>query len=403
MWDALIIGGGAAGLSCAIHAASQGMSILLLERMDRIGKKLLATGNGRCNLMNEGQPLYPRNADFAGSVLDGFGAERQKQWWESIGLRLRTEAGGRVYPVTGQASTVLDALRFEAERLGVCIRTGEEVSALKRTEQGFDALTGSGRFSARLAAVMGGGQAQPALGSNGSCYALMERLGHTVATPAPSLCGILTDRRALAGLGGLRARAGVTLCAGAEALYEEAGEVIFAEDSISGVCVMNASAFLREGAVLRLNLLEGMGIPDRGALLREIMDRREKWAKEPLERLMSGLLLPRLSTALLRAAGVGGRDRLSGSLTRQEAERIADAVCGWALPACGTRGFRQAQVTRGGIRVAEIDPESMESRICPGLYAGGEILDVDGLCGGYNLMFAFACGWRAAAHMGGRK
>ena len=392
MAEVIIIGAGAAGMAAAIEAASLGDSVLLLERMDRVGKKLLATGNGRCNLMNDGTPRYPGGGVFAEEVLSRCGAEQQRQFWARLGLRLRTEEGGRVYPVSGQASTVLDTLRLAMAALHVEIITGIHVEAVTPGKRGFTVSAGEHRWHAARVIVTGGGCAQPKLGSDGSCYGLLAALGHRIIRPEPCLTQIITDPAPIRGLSGIRVKCRVRVQEGSRVLHEECGEALFTDYGMSGVCVMQCARYARQGRTLSLSLAEGMGFFSREDVLQELMCRREHWQDQPMERLMTGLCVPRLASALCAAAGIHWKNRAIGSLTRAEAAALADLLTDWPLTIRGVKGFDAAQVTRGGADWREFDPATMASRLVPGLHAAGEVLDVDGDCGGFNLMFAFGSG-----------
>ena len=392
MAEVIIIGAGAAGMAAAIEAASLGDSVLLLERMDRVGKKLLATGNGRCNLMNDGTPRYPGGGVFAEEVLSRCGAEQQRQFWARLGLRLRTEEGGRVYPVSGQASTVLDTLRLAMDALHVEIITGIHVEAVTPGKRGFTVSAGEHRWHAARVIVTGGGCAQPKLGSDGSCYGLLAALGHRIIRPEPCLTQIITDPAPIRGLSGIRVKCRAQVQEGSRVLHEECGEALFTDYGMSGVCVMQCARYARQGRTLSLSLAEGMGFFSREDVLQELMRRREHWQDQPMERLMTGLCVPRLASALCAAAGIHWKNRAIGSLTRAEAAALADLLTDWPLTIRGVKGFDAAQVTRGGADWREFDPATMASRLVPGLHAAGEVLDVDGDCGGFNLMFAFGSG-----------
>ena len=392
MAEVIIIGGGAAGMSAAIEAASLGDSVLLLERMDRVGKKLLATGNGRCNLMNVGALRYPGGSAFAEEVLSRCGAEQQRQFWARLGLRLRTEDGGRVYPASGQSSTVLDTLRLAMDALRVEVVTGAHVDAVTPRKRGFAVSAGENRWHASRVIVTGGGCAQPKLGSDGSCYGLLAALGHHIIRPEPCLTQIITDAGPIRGLSGIRVKCRVRVREGSHVLHEESGEALFTEYGMSGVCVMQCARYARQGRVLSLSLAEGMGFSSREDALRELDRRRSQWLDQPMERLMTGLCVPRLASALCAASGIQWKNRAIGSLKRAEAVALADLLTDWPLTIQGVKGFDTAQVTRGGADWREFDPATMASRLVPGLHAAGEVLDVDGDCGGFNLMFAFGGG-----------
>lgn len=401
--DVLIIGGGAAGMACAIAAAERGLSVTVAERMDRVGKKLLATGNGRCNLMNALVPRYPRGGDFAEAVLSAYGAQAQKAFWERLGLRLRQEEGGRVYPASGQASTVLDTLRLAMEARGVRVLTGWQAAEIRGRRGSFTIQSAAGdTLCTQAVVVAGGGMAQPKLGSDGSAVELLRAMGHTIRPCAPALTPLQCDTKPIAGLSGIRVKAEVAVWQGDACRHRERGEVLFTDYGLSGVCVMNSAAYAAgPGSVISLNLMPGMGLAGADDALAELHRRREAWAEQPMERLLTGLCVPRLASALCRAAGVAWRERTCGSLREAEARRIAGVMADFRVAVHSLRGFEQAQVTRGGAAWEEFAPATMQSRLIPGLYAAGEALDVDGECGGFNLMFAFGSGLAAGMNVEG--
>lgn len=394
--EIVVIGGGAAGMTAAIEAARHGAKVTLLERMDRVGKKLLATGNGRCNLMNVGEACYPGGSTFAQSVLDKCGVAEQTAFWQELGVRLRVEDGGRVYPASGQASTVLDALRLAMDNLGVEIVTGASVKDIRLGKRGFTVTADTGTWRGDRVILAGGGCAQPKLGSNGSLWSIAERLGHTLVQPRPALTQIMTDTLPIKGLSGIRVKAEVAVVKAGRVLHEESGEVLFADYGISGVCVMQCARFAEQGSVMRLNLLRGMGFENASQAEAELLRRKAAWGSQPMEKLLTGLCVPRLAGSLCMEAGIRFRDRLIGSLKESEAAALAQVLGAFDLPVKGVKGFDSAQVTAGGLDVREFDPATMASRLVPGLYAAGEMLDVDGTCGGFNLMFAFGSGLLAA-------
>lgn len=393
----VVIGGGASGMAASIAAAECGDQVLLLERMDRVGKKLLATGNGRCNLMNVGAWRYPGGGDFAAQVLATCGAQEQMRFWRAHGLFLRTEEDGRVYPASGQASTVLDVLRLAMAQSGVTVRTGAAVTALHRKDGRWWVTVGGERIGCDRVIVCGGGCAQPKLGSDGSCYTLLAQCGHDLTPAMPALTQVVTEEEPLRGLGGIRVKAGVVVRQMGQTVHRERGEVLFADYGVSGVCVMQCARYAQPGSVIVLDLLEGMGLT-RPQARDELLLRRDAWNRQPLDTLMTGLCVPRLAMAVGKAAGVRFAGRTIGSLTDEEITRLTEALACFALRVRGVKGFESAQVTTGGVAVRDFDPRTLQSRLAPGLYAAGEVLDVDGDCGGFNLMFAFAsgllAGWR---------
>ncbi len=402
MGSVIIIGGGAAGLAAGIAAASCGDRVTVLERMDRVGKKILATGNGRCNLMNTGERRFPGGAAFAEAVLEKCGVAEQTRFWQHIGLRMREEDGGRVYPVSGMASTVLDCLRFALEEQGAEITTGVQADDIEQSKHGFIVTAGEQRFRADRVIVAGGGCAQPKLGSNGSCYELLTRLGHTRTPLIPALTQIITDTAPIKGLAGVRVRCEVRITNGSEEKHRENGELLFADYGVTGVCVMQCARWAAPGDTLHIDLTRALGLSNGVVLRNELRLRRVEWVNRPLTDLLTGLCLPKLAQCLLQAAGVHQpAKRQCGSLNEKELNALVAVISDFCLSIRGVKGFDNAQVTAGGINPADFDPDTLSSRLAPGLHAAGEILDVDGDCGGFNLMFAFGSG--ILAGLNGRK
>lgn len=393
MHDLIIIGGGAAGLACAVSAAERGLRVLVLERLDRVGKKLLATGNGRCNLMNVSDLRYPGGEAFARQVITRADPDAQKAFWARYGLHLREEDGGRVYPVSGQATSVLDALRLGLSLHDVQIETGAHVTRVEKTKESFIVLTAEKQYRTKNVLIAGGGKSQPKLGSDGSCMQLLRNLGHTIHPCKPVLTQILTDTKPIAGLSGIRVKAEITVQQGSSVLHREQGELLFADYGVSGVCAMQCARYANQpGTMLSVSFLAGMGFSDEAACTDELTRRVKEWHCLPMEQLLTGLCVPRLASSLCKAAGIVWKDRMIGSLSRKEIAALTRVMGAFVLNVTGVKGFEQSQVTSGGAATDEFEPQTLQSRLVPGLYAAGEVLDVDGDCGGYNLMFAFACG-----------
>ncbi len=398
--DVIIIGGGAAGLTAALSASGCGAEhILILEAAPRAARKILASGNGRCNLANAGPLRYYGDGDFAQRVMRSCPRDRVLAFLQGLGLAVVEEEGGRIYPACGQAAAVWDVLREHLDRRGVALRCGMPVTRIEKTGGGFRVHAGGETFESPRVIAACGGMAGGNLGHDGVPYRLLQALGHTLTPPRPALTQLTAEKRAVKGLKGLRLPARLTLCAGDQPVSAAAGEVLFTDYGISGVCAMQLSrdaGELLEGgreAVLYLDFSPMLGLvprvydrveagdPQRNVpLVRACLQSRQRFL--PAEGLLTGLL-PRL---------------LAEKMKGHSMDALARDLAAYRVPLTGVRGFEGAQVTRGGIACRDFCPETMESLLCPGLYAGGEMLNVDGDCGGYNLMFAFACGILAGAH-----
>lgn len=401
MKHTLIIGGGASGMAAAIAAAEKGERATVLERNRKPLKKLAVTGNGRGNLLNCGKPEFYGDPDFGMAVLRAMPYETVAAFLEDAGIPLVHEQDGRMYPASFLAASAVDALKLKAEQMGVTILPTIRAQAITRNSDGFavqalravyaeDTVLKSGRvkpgallgeepasYRADRVIVCAGGAAAPMHGTDGMAYGLLTGFGHGLIAPRPALCALLTERKPLEGLGGQRVRALLTLDG-----HASAGEALFAEDGVSGIAAMQLARFADAGSVLHMDLRMAVtGHADTDVF---------PWLQDRARRLGDGVLTgaagPQLMQALWRRSG----HRPSADETALRA--LAQAICDFSLRVEGTRGFDSAQVTAGGVDCADFDPKTLQSLLCPGLYAAGEVLNVDGGCGGHNLLFAFASG-----------
>ena len=400
-YDVCIIGGGAAGLSAALSASHAGARVLILEAASRVGRKILASGNGRCNLANTRTAPYPGGGELARRVLAACPPERVLDFFHGLGLATAEEDGGRVYPACGHAAAVLDTLRAGLERQGVEVRCDCPVKGIAPAPGGFRLTVPAGMATAecRAAVAAFGGMAGGRLGHDGGPYRLLTALGHTLVPPRPALCPLETEKAAVKGLSGLRLPAILTLCRGGEPVEAAQGEMLFTDYGVSGVCVMELSR--RAGEILAggdtpelyLDFSPMLGLEDRRYARLAPQDpfrnvpRVRVLLEERRHRLPQEDVLLGLAPRLLR-------EKLRGQTDAQ----LARSLSAMRLPVTGLRGMDQAQVTSGGISAGEFDPDTLASRRTPGLFAAGEALDVDGVCGGYNLQFAFASGLIAGRH-----
>lgn len=406
MQNVLILGGGASGLTAAVSAARAGARVTLLERGERVGRKLLATGNGRCNLTNArlSPADYHGDVAFIREVLAAAPLREVLSFFSSLGLMTRTEEEGRVYPRSGQAAAVLDVLRRGLAGAGVDVRTGARAVSISPSRKGgFSVSLEDGSYlRAERVVCACGGKAAPHFGSDGAAYALLTPLGHTVTPLYPALTQLRCRHRALRSLKGIRAQAEATLLADSAAVSLEEGEVLFTDYGLSGYPIFQLSGLSARliGAgrdvCVRLNLLPELP-PEARALF--LSARLDAFAQEPASALWTGVLHRRLGEAVLADADVAP-DARCGALGEKERRALLHTLFGMAFPVTGVQGFDSAQVTAGGVPTDEVEPATLASRLIPGLYITGETLDVDGRCGGFNLHFAWATGLlagRAAA------
>ena len=394
----LIIGGGASGMMAALSARKEGAEVCILERQARVGRKLLATGNGRCNLSNTKLTMknyHGQNAVFAQTALQTFDTKKTLAFFQSLGLITTVEPSGKVYPLSDQAGSVVDVLRLALEEMGVEVRTSFEVTALKRGKKGgFQVLSKEEALHADAVIICCGGMAGAKLGGTQSGYDLLKSQGHTITKLFPALVQVKTDTTFVKALKGVRADGSVLVERNGKILAENAGEIQFTDFGISGPTVFEISRIISTGKApltVHLNLLRHLSHEEVVSLLQS---RKKAMPHQAMENFLTGILHNRLGRTLLRYAGFGFTEPIS-SLKSSDIKRIAHAIQDFSLSVVGTMGFDAAQVTAGGIRTEEFNPSTMESRLVPGLFAAGEVLDIDGDCGGYNLQWAWASGYLA--------
>lgn len=400
----VVIGGGASGMMAAISAAERGPVVEVLERLPRMGKKLLATGNGCCNLSNQNTGLehYYGDPDFIQDVFSQFGLNDTLTYFENLGLSWITEPDtGRIFPRSLQASSVLDILRNAMAQHGVTETCNVTVKHIDRTDREFLITSGNGNtIQADRVILAAGGRASPNLGSNGSCFALAEQLGHTVHAPRPALVQLTWEQHFSKSLKGLKTLAGITLKSEEKTLRTEIGEIHFIENGLSGIPALQMArgvhALLDQGQspVLHINLLPDL---DKEAIRQQLARRISLFKDQSVQDSLISLVHKRLIPILLNEAGIAP-DTICAKLTEDKIRSLTHVLIDWQIPVTGTRSWSSAQVTAGGVLTDEVHPRTLESKIIPGLYFAGEILDVDGDCGGYNLQWAWSSGRVAGKH-----
>ncbi|MDD6214380.1 MAG: aminoacetone oxidase family FAD-binding enzyme [Firmicutes bacterium] len=377
----VIIGGGASGLAAAISAARCGAFVTISEKNDRVGKKLLSTGNGRCNFTNINASFKDYNTDFVRPVMDRFPPERTIDFFKGLGVIPKIEAEGRVYPNSCQASAVLDVLRLEADRLGVFVKTEFDAVRVQKKGNGFEIFSRKNeKIYADKIIFAAGGKAAPKTGSNGSVYPLLESLGHRITLIKPSLVQIKTEKS----IGGVRQYGRVFLSDG----KERTGEIQFNNYGISGIPVFGLSKYISAADMVYIDLL-----PDYTE--KEVLEILQARPVQMLETYLVGILNKNLAHLLLKDCKIVPLSRRSDSLSESEIRKIAAKIKCWGFTVTGVMSWDNAQVTSGGVCTDDINPETLESKLVKNVYITGELLDVDGDCGGYNLQWAWASGYVA--------
>jgi hypothetical protein len=399
--DLAVVGAGPAGFVAAISAARRGASAVLLERLPRPGKKLLTTGGGRCNLLHDGlsaSAFTSTDPGLVSSVLDRFGGAESRRFFEGIGLRLHSDESGRVYPVTNQAASVLKVLELEAARSGVAVETGFEARILGDRAGLLTVKAADGReVGARAVVLAGGGRSYPALGSDGSGYKLAASIGHRIVTPVPSAVPLLVKVRMCHFLQGQRMKVRIESRIGGRRGQTADGELLFTQYGLSGTAVLDVSESLsiamnregREDVSVVVDFAPFMSEEEMAAEF----ERRLAAGWAPAD-LASGFLPEKFSHFLPRLLEEAGYVEGKGT-GREAVRRLAALLKAREFRVHGTRGWNEAEFTSGGVDAREVVHGTLQSRLRNGIYFAGEILDVQGGRGGYNLAWAWASGFVA--------
>ena len=399
-----IIGGGASGMAAAITAAEKpDNQVILFERQARVGRKLQATGNGRCNLTNlhaRAEGYHGDEPAFTAPALETYSVEKTLQWFGQLGLFTVAEDSGRVYPYSDQANSVVDVLRFALQKENIALKAGFEVMKAKASGNGFVVESSEERIYCDKLIIACGGLAGTKLGGSMAGYKFLRGFGHKCTKLRPNLVQLKSNWHGCPSLKGVRANCAVEILHNDTVKAASKGELQFTEYGLSGPVIFEVSRDVCHGGgdwSARLNFL-----PDvyDGVLMAELQRRCQR--DLPVEELLTGILHNRLGRVLTQSAGIRGQ-RNTASLSQRELEEVCRVVHSLDVSLTDTMGMDSAQVTAGGIVTADFDPNTMESRIQPGLYACGEVLDIDGDCGGYNLQWAWSSGLLAGQSAGGIK
>lgn len=406
-----VVGGGAAGMTAAIHAARLGAQVVIYERNDRVGRKILSTGNGKCNFSNEKMGpdcYYGSGVSFVDALYEKAGVMQVKEFFQGLGMRIRSR-NGYLYPASEQAATVLDVLRFELERQAVCVHTGQQVTDLIRQPDGFLVVTAEGKKEHYTAVILAcGGKAAPMTGSDGAGFLLAQKMGHRIIPTVPALVALRCKEDFYKRVAGVRCDAQLTLRIDGAPVRTERGELQWTDYGISGIPVFQ---FSREAAyALQKKRQVTVGIdlmPDGAAAVSGgtyggntggyfdedegfWKERWDKQAEQTMEQFVTGLVNKKIGLLILKLSGIRETDRAAG-VSAACRKKLAKLCRSFPVEIKGTNAYEQAQVCAGGVDFGEIMP-TLQSKLVPGLFFAGEILDIDGICGGYNLQWAWSSG-----------
>lgn len=410
-----VVGGGAAGMMAAVHAARAGARVTVYERNDRVGKKILSTGNGKCNFSNErmsADDYYGSGKELIDTVYSVFGVSQTKEFFAGLGMRIKNR-NGYLYPASEQASTVLDVLRYEMDRLKITIHTNRQVGGIVRCDAGLLVETAGHERKVYDAVILAcGGRAAPKTGSDGSGYLLAQELGHRIVPTAPALAALRCKEDYFKRVAGVRCDAGLTLRIDGQPIRYERGELQWTDYGISGIPVFqlcrDAAYGLGDGKYVTVEISLLPDAESAGGLKSSQekderhesfwADRLDRQAYQTMEQFVTGVVNKKIGLLLLKLAGIRETE-VAEQVPAPLRRKLENLFYRFTVTVKATNSYEQAQVCAGGIDCAEVSG-SMESRLVPGLFFAGELLDVDGKCGGYNLQWAWSSGsvaGRAAA------
>ncbi len=401
--DIVIIGGGASGIACAIKAAENNRykKITILEKQSKIARKLLSTGNGRCNFTNINANRSNYHGSFAkyvDAVFEKYSPDRIIDNFKSYGLVSKVESEGRVYPYSNHASSVVDILRLQLDSLNIEIVCDCEVESVSKNKGNFQINTNVYTYFSKKVVFTSGSLAGNNLGGSMKGVQILQGLGHSYSHISPALCPIMVKSNVLLSIKGIRSTGKVALLCDDKVIKEEFGEIQFTEKALSGICIFNLATYIKEkhNYLIKVSLL-----PDYSEnQLKEMMKYRvNTLGNRRCEDFVTGLFHKKLGLALLKECNISPLSKPIKELTGKEIDKLTNIINNWIFTVTGLADFSKSQVVSGGIKGNEINPNTMESKIIPNLYICGEAIDIDGDCGGFNLQFAFASGFLAGENL----
>lgn len=387
--DIIIIGAGASGIVTAINAKNENNRVILLEKNDRIGKKLLATGNGRCNYtnMNLSEKNYS-SPDFVKRTLEDFSNEDLINYFRILGLE-STLDGNRVYPISLKANSVLNILIYWLEKKGIEVKTKSQVKEIKKTKKGYEVITNEEILRADVVVAAFGGKAMPASGSDGVSFEILKKMGIRVTNIKPALTQLKLDSKYLKHLSGTKVIGRARLLRDEKVIDEREGEILFTNYGISGPPILDMSVNTKEGDVIEVPLINNL----KKDSLDMIYNRYYMFPDFSLEEFLMGLVDKKFIHYIVDSLDMD-KNTAMNMISMGDFEKIIGLLLKSRFKVTGNTGFKNAQVTRGGVSLDEVSPENYEAKKYKDLYIIGEALNIDGDCGGYNLHFAFGCGYR---------
>ena len=396
-----IIGAGASGMAAALWASQEpDVQVILMERRARVGRKLQATGNGRCNLSNEKFHIshyHGEDPTFTEQVFSQFGVEDTLSWFSSLGLCTVTEQSGKVYPYSDQANSVVDVLRLALDKENITLRLGFEAEKIKYSPNGFAVESKEEIVTCDRLIVACGGLAGSKLGGTMAGYKLLSKLGHRSTKLRPNLVQIQSRWQALSSLKGVRANCNVEILHNGDLFAQSRGELQFTEQGLSGPVIFEISRDVCSASGSWIARLDFMPQWNEGKLMAHLQNRMQ--TNYPIDELLTGVLHNRLGRVLTQCAGIKGKAYCK-DLSQRELEELCRCVKALEVELTEPMGMENAQVTAGGVLTDDFDPYTLESKKIPGLFVCGELLDVDGDCGGYNLQWAWSSGCVAGRNAG---
>lgn len=398
----IIVGGGASGMTAAISAAREGAEVTVIEQKERLGKKILSTGNGRCNLTNAHMTADCFRGDdtsIVSQVLGQFGYEETLRFFEELGVVVKNRQG-YIYPISEQASTILDVLRMEIRQLPITVLLGQSVTGMTRKKNGFEVKTADSQMYADAVILSTGGKAASVLGSDGSGYALAKSFGHRLSPVVPALVQLKGKGVYFKQVAGVRTQASVRVFVDGLELASDTGELQLTNYGISGIPVFQISRYAAKALYAKREVLVEIDFfpAMNEKTWQEFMEKRRKaHDAKTAEEFFVGVFHKKLIGMLLKQAQIRP-DIAVREIKEKQWKRLLQLCRHFIVEIEGTNSFEQAQVCAGGVRTSEVNPRTMESLCEKGLYLTGELLDIDGICGGYNLQWAWSTGYIAGKH-----